>query len=413
MNENNISSTEKWLYIAVSVLLSIGFWLFVSYSTNPDIEKTFKNVEIKYSFDGKKNYDEEKGLIIMNDYPFATDVTVRGRRNDVIELQKEQIEVSVDLSTSKAGSNTLVTEVRLPRGSLALSDIKHKEIELTMEEYLEKKVKIKIEPLGALPPNTKVHYVLSEEEVTVGGAKSELDKLKSVVAVVNLPDLKDKVSREYKLEILSNEENGIKPNLNLSFEHVTVYSEFKQLKTVPISYSIGKPLPEGYEIASQKLSSSEVTVEGHSSILDGLKSLGAKPLDLSKIDRVGVHNIKLEFLLAEGLTIADEKPAELQISVDSRTVRSVDITNAQVVFEKLKTGYRAEVLNQDLAQLFIEGRTKLLDGINEKKLKLLIDLQDLEEGVHLVSYEIDGMPKDLKVYDNTNVLEVIIQRVGE
>lgn len=415
MNENNISSKEKWLLIIISVLISMGIWLFVSHSTNPEIEKTFKNVPIAYHFEAKMKEGSllSNKLIIMGEYPKQTDITIKGRRNDLISLRKEDIGLIVDLSEATPGTKLYAPEVRLPKSGFIATYVKDDDISLDIEELVQKKVDIKVESLGSLPPDTTVHFKLSKSDVLVSGAKSEMEKLKSVVAVVNLPDLKHNETRSAKLEILTNEENGMKPSLSLAFDEVSISAEFKKLKKVGISYSFGKSLPPEYELLSTKLSKDEITLEGSEEALEKIKSLGTKPLDLSKLMSLGVHTLKFDFILPEGVEIADQDLPYLVVELDKKVIRSFDISNAQLIFERLKSGYRVEVLNQKGALVFLEGRSTLLDKVNEKKLKLIIDLQDLEEGVHQIFYEIDGLSKELKVYDYSNVLELNIQKVSE
>lgn len=415
MNENNISSKEKWLLIIISVLISMGIWLFVSHSTNPEMEKTFKNVPIGYYFEpgnSESNASSNK-FIIMGDYPKQTDVVLRARRNEIISLRKEDIDVMVDLSKAESGLRKYSPDIRLPKGGFSVMGLKDEVIELNIEELVQKKVEIKVESLGSLPPDTTVHFHLSKSEVLVSGAASEMEKLKSVVAVVNLPDLKQGKVKEYKLELLTGEVNGMKPNLSLAFDEVGMSAEFKKLKKVGISYSYGKPLAPEYELLSSKLSKETVMVEGKEEGLEKMKSLATKPLDLSKLTRVGSHKLDFEFILPEGIKIADAEVPFLELEVDKKIIKSFDISSAQLVFEKLKSGYRVNVLNQQGSQLFLEGRSSLLETVNEKKLKLIIDLQDLEEGLHEVFYDVDGLSKELKVYDYSNVLEVNIQKVSE
>ena len=102
-NAQRVSAFERVVFFVISLLLSIGLWMYIQINNNPVVSKTI-NVPISYSFtDTPDNIDVS--------YPIdSIDLTVVGRQNTIQSLSSSDIIASVDYS-SLDGSKIGVVEL--------------------------------------------------------------------------------------------------------------------------------------------------------------------------------------------------------------------------------------------------------------------------------------------------------------
>jgi len=102
-NAQRVGAIERVAYLVISLLFSIGLWMYIQVNNNPVVSKTI-NVPISYSStDTPENIDVS--------YPIdSIDLTVVGRQNTIQSLSSSDIIASVDYS-SLDGSKIGVVEL--------------------------------------------------------------------------------------------------------------------------------------------------------------------------------------------------------------------------------------------------------------------------------------------------------------
>jgi len=102
-NSRKIGFAERMIFLVVSIVMSIGLWMYIQINNNPVVDKTI-TVPISYS-----SVDTPKNIEVS--YPIdSVELTVVGRRNTIASLSSSDIVVSIDYS-SVTGSETGVVEL--------------------------------------------------------------------------------------------------------------------------------------------------------------------------------------------------------------------------------------------------------------------------------------------------------------
>ena len=89
----------------LSIFAAVVFWLYVMNQVNPEIIRDLENIPVKLI-----GVDELKsqGFEIMGETDFMVDVKVKGRRNEVLSVASDNIEIIADLrGYDKKGINNI------------------------------------------------------------------------------------------------------------------------------------------------------------------------------------------------------------------------------------------------------------------------------------------------------------------
>jgi YbbR domain-containing protein len=92
----------------ISVFIAIILWSYVSLVLDPEIEKEFPNIPVKFI-----NEQEliNSGMTLINS-EYSVNFVVKGRRNIINSINKEKIFASADLSgLSKLGRNEIEVKI--------------------------------------------------------------------------------------------------------------------------------------------------------------------------------------------------------------------------------------------------------------------------------------------------------------
>lgn len=415
MDDKEFSTLKKWFCIGISLILSLALWLFISYDTNPEMTKVFNSVPINYGFNSDENipkFEFPDKLIVVGEYKKNMSVTLSGRRNQLISLKPEDIVLSVDSSKIKKGLHDYKINASLPFTSVSVSHLEFNSVSLETDDYLEKEFKIEIEELGSLEGNEYLDYTMAEDYVLIGGSSSEMRKIKRVVAVVNVQSIKHGENKKYSLELVPNNPEDGQINADLSFSEVDIKTDIKARKTVDLVYSISeKPSNDNiiiYEMPSKK----SVDIYGDSSIINDIKSIACKPVDLKNITEPGKYNVRLEILKPIGVNIKEEKPITLNLEVDKNIKKSYSFKNESLnynnlIINNLSNSFDFEIQDNNFA-IELSGFSQKIDKFKSSDIKIEIDAKLLEAGQYRIKYNLSGIDESIKIEKRPAYIEIMI-----
>lgn len=100
--------------IVLSVILAIVMWAFVVTSTNPSVNRTFRNVPILVQ---NKDALEARGYTIIGlDEASNVNIRVEGTRDKIVGTKQNDIQASIDVKDVKEGIQSVGVKVDTPSG---------------------------------------------------------------------------------------------------------------------------------------------------------------------------------------------------------------------------------------------------------------------------------------------------------
>jgi YbbR domain-containing protein len=188
-----------------SLLLALSLWLFVVGEKKSEFGFAVP-VELR---------NLPPRLIVSKRVP-PVDVRIVGPRNILDGLSPQDLKISIDLETVQAGEVTfanLADRIDLPR-SVAVSSISPANVTVTLEDLVERKVKVDPMLKGSPEENFEVgQVVVKPGRVDIRVAKSQAPRLRSVkTKVVDISGIAEDYERRVGLDLAGFAVGSVEPD---------------------------------------------------------------------------------------------------------------------------------------------------------------------------------------------------------
>ena len=149
---NNNQHLWKILYLILSIVIAAGVWYYVDESSGRVVTQTVSGIPIEYI---NEDALTDKGLMLEETENSGTsttvDITFKGRRRHIVQLDRSKVRVTADLSGITAAgvqtvtvtpsytdrqfnqSNTTIDKQSIYAATVNICELSHKEVELRCE----------------------------------------------------------------------------------------------------------------------------------------------------------------------------------------------------------------------------------------------------------------------------------------
>jgi YbbR domain-containing protein len=161
----------------VSLVLATCTWFFVKGVTSD--WRLIEGVPLEVK--------AKSGLTVLQTSASTANVTVRGTREDVRQVSRQDLSAVVDLThDDRVGPITVKLTPRLVRHSrrVQVSEIDPAEVTVNVDEMIERELPVQPQLGGEMPPNLSIERVVTQPEtVKVKGPKALLNGMKSITTL--------------------------------------------------------------------------------------------------------------------------------------------------------------------------------------------------------------------------------------
>ncbi len=233
MAQQEKKKMNRLRYMILSVIIAIIAWVVVTYTTDPDIVKTFSGIRVEFA---GEDVLAENGYVVAerNDIPKVS-VKMRGKRSDLINaLGKTRVVVDVS-DIDEAGTYELEGIVKIPTSRITVEKIIRETITIEVAKLQTKEVPISVVQTGEL--NGKlVKSTPTRDTVQIKGAEYELDLIDRAEVTVDISAIKDNNSLDlgYSLIISDGILREELSTLRIFENVVTVNNTVYMAKEVPV-----------------------------------------------------------------------------------------------------------------------------------------------------------------------------------
>lgn len=349
---------SKILTILLSLAIAFGLWLYVITYEYTQIEYTFNNLEVQILGESTLS---DRGLILASGSDYTVDLTISGKRSDIIKLRSSDISVTVNLSNIyEAGEKNLSYDVTFPGdlGNGAVEIVKRSpdSVKVTVADKIEKDIPVEVEILGEPAPGYLIDQEavkISHTMVNVSGPKEWMDKVQKGKVTVNMDGAKETYEDVLKLVLCDSEGERIEGDM----EAVTVATSMIQVqvpvlmtKEIQLQLTI---IPGGgltVDDVEFSMTADKITVTGSPSVISKLS-------DSIEIDRIELKD-QTESITAKGYTIP--LPADVVVvgnpsrivfvtlKIPEMTEIELKIPQENIQVMGVPSGYEAAVYGDDL-----------------------------------------------------------------
>lgn len=308
------------------IVVAVVIWLYVMSNNSPDYERTFSGVSV--GIENSAILMSEKDLSVISGHGSLVDITITGKRSDVVSYSLEDIVASVDVSAvNEGGRHQLSVSVATPDGCV-LKSVYPTSVEVYVDELSTKTIPVKVNiksvqydqtiSLGAVAPDVSA--------VTVSGPVSVIEAAKEAVVDLDLGTVTTSLNARGGIKIVNNDGAEIQnPYLVVSQSSVGVSVPVYVEKDIPIEVE----MKHGYLTTDNSVvtvTPKKITVRADPKLLEGVTSFAVATVDETKLGDDTTQIVTIN--LPEGVeNVSGSDTASISVRHRGTVKKSVAVNN--------------------------------------------------------------------------------------
>ncbi len=365
--------------IFTAIILAIAVWVLAVTSTDPVQRRSFgRPVEIEI-------IGLNSSLVITNEVPESVSLTLSAPASlwssDL--TASNAIRAIADLSGIQAGEHTIPINLQVNARPVKVESYTPDQIELTIEEIYTESFEIEL----IQPSSPAIGYeagkpVLSKLTATVKGPASQVDKVTSVEAILDVSQAIEDI--DINLDLRAVDENGLPvTGITINPPQVNVQVEITQrggYRNLPVKVvTTGQP-QSGFNLTNitndplivTLFSTDPARVEELPGFIETV------PLDLNNATEDLVVSLPLD--LPVGVTVVGDPSVRVNVSITS-IQGSRTLTEMPIETIGLEEGLQA-LFAPEMVDIILSGPIPTLDELIVGNVRVFMDLSGLEEGTY-------------------------------
>lgn len=374
---------SKKLNLLMSFLIAIILWAYVIGEINPVTTKSFVDVNINLE---NQIALEERGLAIESISEDKINVTVKGERSRIQNVEKDDVYAKVDLALARAGHNELDVNVRTPE-KVNVDNKSISKVKLTVGELSSEERPTKIVYVGSTNSDSEPYTIeKTPENVIIRGAMNNVKKVSQVIAKVRVDQIKDKETI-VEAELVPVDKNGKKVSwIRFNSSQIQIKAVMTKTKKVDLEVPI-----QGEDSSDAKLEYSKtVSIKGNADVVKDISKIQTEPVDLSGYDQN--TTIELKPILPKGVQLAAGSDMTAKIILSATDSKNINFDRDEIDVVGLDENLKATV--EEGVVISAEGKKSSLDNVNKEDFTLAVDVSGYSKG----SYKVDVVVVNKKAF---------------
>ena len=379
------SLTNNFSLKIISLVLAIMFWLIIASIEDPETTKNFTIPVTKLNEDLVRESDKTYEVISGN----TVTITARGRQSILTDLSAEDFRAVADFA-NLSFTGAIPIEVTVLHGANQVEITKggNTMMQVSIEELasVDKVVSIKTE--GSVITGKAIGTVSVEPNmIRLEGAKTTIDRISSVYAVVNVSGLATDGTMIVEPVVYDSNGDVIDTtDITFSKDSLTVNITLLDTKSVPIEWKVDVSAAAGYGIESKDFTPSEIEIAGSPEQLKGISKIVLDDYMAYGLTEGMEYEVDLEDIVKDmGGSMVN--PEENRIAKLAVRVASYEKEAGMIEFEQIElvgasNAYKYSLVDEGAIPYTLSGLSTDLAILDSTKLKFSLDVKDLETGIH-------------------------------
>lgn len=374
---------NKFVRIALSVVIAIALWAYVITTVSPESEDTFYDIPVSYQNDVL----EERGLMIVSEKPTVT-LTLKGNRSDLNELNENNITIVVNLAAIQAPGTQMVRydvsyPANLPNNAFETISQTPNVLKLKVENKIKKTVPIVLEYIGTVPEgfiDDRENPVMDTTVVEVAGPESSVEQIDRAVIQVDLTNKTDSVVGAFQYVLCNKDGEPVDAQMvTTNVEEVNLSVKIQRLKEVPLVLNLVDGGGATKDTCELDMDITSIWVAGAENKLRDLEQVELGTVNLAEL-KDETNTLTFEILLPEGVTnINDVQEVTATISFPDLQTKKLTISKDQFLAAGVPAD--AEVIwVTETVEIELRGPKALIKKITEKDIVVTMDFSSEELG---------------------------------
>ena len=402
----------------VSVLIAVFIWLFASNASDPVNIKSYavkvSVVNDDYIYNSGQTYqieDEDRTVMV---YITGKNSVISNRTDLTVEADMTQI---VDKSVNPA---YVPVQFKAVSGiSMENVNIVPKTIPVYIEDVERKEFMITVTTTGKPGSGYEVgECIPSLEKISIEGPKSTINKIKSVVASINVAGLMTDEKKQAKLTLIDQDGEPLSADAKEYLKFYNVGDEreidvsvklWKVVNNIKVVADYSGSPAYGYQVDKITTTPEKISVAGSEEALKKLQENDNTieiPANLIKVDGANQDleaSIKLNSLLKEedGYKIPEAltQSVMVKVSILPYGSKEFEVKTSDIIINGLGDDLRLS-FSQDTVTVRVKANERELETLTSDQIKISIDLKDKLAGEYTLPVAVT-LPDGYEQVENT------------
>lgn len=372
---------NKKINMILALIVAIGLWAFVLGEINPESSVTVRDVPITFA---NQDVLEESGLTVLSSSEASVNISISGQRTAVTRAKQADFSVTADLEALSLGKNTVRLNISGP-DDVKIESVSTEKISVEIDELITVEKDINVVVNGDVGSDREAYIVeTSDEKVKVSGAKTLVDRVTGVNALLDAKEIGDNM-KTFDAVLVPVDSQGAKvENINLGGKKVRVTAVMFNKKTVHLDVPVINQ--DSGDVERSVTVPKTIIIKGTEDDLKGVGSITCKTLDLSRINENAT--VALEPVLPDGIYVSDESlnlSASVTVKSMSKAEFSFDEKDIKILNKKDGLSYSIANMNFKIEAV---GKESVISGLSTADFTISADVSGLDRGTHTVTLEI-------------------------
>jgi YbbR domain-containing protein len=391
--------------LILSLLLAIVIWASAVTSANPNIEAEL-TVPLEV-------IQQTTDIAIVDLLPETVTLKILAPESIILQIEEDNpLTANINLTGIEAGTYLFPVLVRIPDHLKPINILEQnpKQLKLKISNLISKTLQISIQVEGEPAIGYKTSGLEWDEVLaTVTGLETKVDDVAAVVGILDISNASGTISKELTLQ--AHDENGdlvdaitLTPDIVRVNQVISLQGGYRNVAVNVTTEGVVEP---GYRFTSITPAPPTVMVFSENpQLVEQLPGyVNTKPLDLTGVD--GYLETILELDLPNGVTVVGDPTVLVQVNVTA--LETTMAISREIEIIGLLPGLSAEVSPKQVS-VRIMGPVPILDNLTLRDIRVVVDLTNLEIGVHTVIPTVEILPADVIWEDiSPTTVEIVIE----
>lgn len=388
----------------LSVVFAFLLWMFVINTDNPVIKKTFSDVPVDMLNEQVLDELNQTYKIESGD---TVSFTVKGKKDIVDRLTKSDFRATADVSSmSDVHAIPIKVEALRYRSQLDI-DTENASVKVVLEDVKSDQIPVIVEVKGKPASGYTVSaQTATPNLISISGPKSVVSRIKQIVAVVNVSELKKDVTMTQRVKCYDEDGDEVSQDrIKLDTNKIKVKINLSRTKVVPFEVDTKGKAGKGYVLGSIDYQPKYIEITGLKEDLDKIDSIKLTKLDISDSTKSIEKTIKAsDIKLPDGISFVKSvdkiKNVVIRANIEKKKTRMLTIPTSQIALINNAKNYDVQFDEEEI-KVKISGLRSVIDKVVVKDLNPKLDMRLYEPGTHTVQIQLTKI-KNMTIEDNVS-----------
>ena len=374
---------NRIVYLALSLLLAIAFWLYVDDWLGSTTTKELTGIPVE--FIGAEDTLPSRGLMLTEGEDTTMDVKLSGPRTVISGLDKNDLIIQVNLTNVTAVGtfsypwtwDVVIAGNLRDKSGISLEKASLSTVTFQVSPLYSKQVSVSVNVNGEVADG---HIYMAERlaadpsVLTLSGKEEDVDQVESARIAVDLTDANATLQREFAYELLDADGNVVENDkIRVSDRRVLVTAPVYIVKDLALKVKFKESPGSREENIRWDLEYDTITVAGEPASLENVNEILLDEIDLSKVlSDDGLEPLEIG-IPAGCVNLSGFTTTKISIrfrGLDTRTFTATNITAVNIsegqIFSKMTNS----------VDVMLRGPASELDQVTPEDIRIVVDLAE-------------------------------------